>query len=120
MSARDDVHYEDLVRVKDVVVIHVADRAHGVADDLNVIQLCARRDLPADDDDVAFRVGFTGNPALLIDCETGIEDRIGDGVANFIRVTFTDGFGGKNEAAEHVKKRCESGELGVKGEEHHG
>jgi hypothetical protein len=35
--------------------------------------------------------------------KAGVKDRVGDGVADFVRVTFTHGFGGKNVSAWHVE-----------------
>ena len=58
---------ENFVRVKNVVVIHVADLAHGIAHDLDVIaSLCFGRDFAADDDDVALRVGLASHAAVLV------------------------------------------------------
>jgi hypothetical protein len=35
--------------------------------------------------------------------ETGVEDVIADGIANFVRVTFSDRFGGKDVTMRHGK-----------------
>ena len=83
--------------VKHVVVVHVTDLAHGIAHDLvdrnDVFQVLALRqirdrDLAADDDDVALGVGLAGDAALAILPKTGVQDGVGNGVANFIRMTF--------------------------------
>ena len=106
----DDGVDENLLRVKHVVVVHVTDFAHGIAHDLidrdDVFQMLALRqirdgDLAADDHDVALRVGLAGDAALAILPQAGVQDGVGNGVANFIRMTFADGFGSKNEASEH-------------------
>ncbi len=100
----DDVGHEDLVRVKNVVVVHVADLAHGVAHDLDVIQLRLGGDLAADDDDVALRVGLAGHAAGRVLRQAGVEHGVGNGVANLVGMSFTDGFGGKDVTAGHAKK----------------
>jgi hypothetical protein len=101
---------EDLLRVKDVVIVDVTDVPHRLAHDLvdrdDVLEVLPLRqigdgDLAADYDDVAFRVGFAGNPALAVLPEASVEHGVGDGVANFIRMAFAHGFGSKNKASEH-------------------
>ena len=110
----DDGVNENLLGVKDVVVVDVADVPHGFAHDLvnrdDIFQMRAfrqirNRDFTTDDDDVALRVGLAGDAAPAILPKTGVKDGIGNGVANFIRMTFANGFGSKNEAAEHGCKR---------------
>ena len=95
----DNVVDEDAVGVEDVVVVHVADLADRLADDLVVIKLGLGRDLTADHHDIALGVGLTGDTAHRILREAGIEDGIGNGVANFVGMAFADGFGGKDVAA---------------------
>ncbi len=97
----DDVLDENFVGVEDVVVVRVTNLAHGIAHDLDVIEFRLGRDLAADDDDVALYVGLAGDAALLVHREAGVENGIGDGVGDLVGVTFTDGFGGKNEATKH-------------------
>ena len=93
---------ENLPRVKDVVVVHVTDLAHGIAHNfvhrnhvLELLTLLQIRDrnFAADDDDVALGVGLAGDAARFILPDAGVEDGVGTGVTNFIRVTFPDGFG---------------------------
>ena len=59
------------------------------------------RDLAADDDQVALGVGLAGDAAVFVLGQTGVEDRVGNRVANFIGVTFTNGFGRKDETTSH-------------------
>ena len=95
--------HENLVRVEDVVVVHVADLAHGIAHDLHVIELRLGRDLAADDDDVALRVGLAGHAAVLVLREAGVEHGVGNGVANFVGMAFADGFGGEDVTTGHAR-----------------
>jgi hypothetical protein len=99
--AGDDVGNEDPVSMKNVIVVHVADLAYRIANELDIIQFGLRSNLAADDDDVALGVGFAGDPAMRILREAGIEHRIGNCVANFIWVTFPDGFGRENVTTRH-------------------
>ena len=48
-------------------------------------------DLTTDDHDVALGEGFAGDAALRVHREAGVEDGIGDGVANFVWMAFADG-----------------------------
>ena len=43
-----------------------------------------------DDNDVALHEGFASNATGRIDCQTGIEDGIGNGVRNFIWMAFAN------------------------------
>jgi hypothetical protein len=99
--AGNDVANEDPVGVEDVIIVHVADLAHGIAHDLDIIQFGFRSDLAADDDDVAFGVGLASDPAVGILRQARIEHRIGNRVANFVGVTFPNGFGRKNVTTRH-------------------
>ena len=61
-------------------------------------------DLAPNDYEVALRVSFTGDPAPAVLPQAGVEDSVGNGVANFVRMTFANGFGSKNETTEHGNK----------------
>ncbi len=106
---------EDFVGVENVVVIHIADAAHSLADDLAdvddlinglggaeffVLEL-GDGDLTADDDDVALHKGLAGHAAPRIHGEACVEDGVGDGVGDFVGVAFTDGLGGEDVGAGH-------------------
>ena len=99
--AGDDVANEDPVGVENIIIVHVADLAHGIAHDLDIIEFGFRSDLAADDDDVALGVGLASDAAMGILHQARVEHRIGNGVANFVGVTFPDGFGRKNETTRH-------------------
>ena len=99
----DDVLDENAVRVKDVVIVHVADLANGIAHDLDVVELGLGGDFTADDDDITLGVGLAGDTAVLVLTDAGIEHGVGDGVTDFVGVTFTDGLGGKNETTGHSR-----------------
>ncbi len=103
----DDVLDVDLVRVKDIIVVYVTDLAHGLTDDFVdrknraerfVVSQIWNRDLPTNDNDIALGVGLAGNTTASILFNAGVENGIRNRVANFVGVTFTDGFGRKNVA----------------------
>ena len=109
----DDVLNVDLIGMENVVLIDVTDFANAIAHDLGDWQNALKRfvfgqarngDLAADNDALRFGVGFTRHPAMSILPEAGIEHRVGDGIANLIRVTFPNRFGRKNVATRHTKK----------------
>ncbi len=112
---REVVVDENGVGVEDVVVVHVADVADGVADDLVdverlvdglglaglfVLQL-RQGDLAADDDDVGLYEGLTGHAGRFVEGKTGIENAVGNEVGDLVRVAFADGFGRKNKGICH-------------------
>ena len=71
----------------------VTDLAHGIAHDLEIIEFRFRGDFAADDHDVALGVSLARDSAVRILRQARIEHRVGDCVANFVGVTFTNGFG---------------------------
>ena len=106
----DDVLNVNFVGVKNIVLIHVADLTDGVAHDLIdrhdrfkrlVVRQIRNRDFAADDDRVALGEGLASDPAMGILRQARIKHRIGNGVANFVGVTFPDGFGRKNVTTRH-------------------
>ena len=106
----DDVLDVDLVGMKNVVVVHVTDLSNCIAHDFVDRQNSAERfvfgkiwnrDLAADDHDVALGVGFARDATMSILPDACVEDGVGNGVANFIGMTFPDRFGRKNVATGH-------------------
>src|SRR4029453_10617327 len=90
-----------LVGVKNVVFVDISDFAHGVANDLHVIEFRLGGDFTAHDNDIALGVGFTGDAAFRVLGKARVQHRIGNRVTNFVWVSFTHGLGGKNEATKH-------------------
>ncbi len=86
--------------MEDVVIIDVSDFADGFANDGGVVEVGLGGDFAPNDDDVTFGVGLARDARGGIDGEAGVEDGVGDGVADFIGVAFTDGFGGENVTAQ--------------------
>src|SRR5581483_2389609 len=107
----DDVRQENFVGMKNVVLVDVTDFRDGIAHDPVDVENGSERlalllefrngDFAADNDHVAFGVGLAGDPAVFILLQTSVEDGVGNGVTNFVRVTFTDRFRGKNKASRH-------------------
>jgi hypothetical protein len=87
--------------MEDIVVVGVADAANGFANDRADIHHGVEGgafdfwngDLATDDDGVAFNEGLAGNAAGFVDREAGVEDGVGDGVADFVWMAFANGFG---------------------------
>ena len=98
---RDRVEDQHPVSVKDVVLVRVADVADGLAGDGVVIQHRLGRDLAADHHQVALGVGFTGNAAGRVLGQAGIQHRIRNGVAHFVRVALANGLGRKDVVFAH-------------------
>jgi len=77
-----------------VVVADVLDR---VADDLLVVDDRLGRDLTAHEDHTSLGHRFAGDFGVGVLLEVSIEDGIRHLIADLVRVTFSDGFGGEEE-----------------------
>ena len=97
----DGLGDDDLVGVENVVVIHVADLADGAADDFFKIQVGVRGDFAGEHDHVALHERFAGHAAAFVLGQTRVEDRVGNGVANFVRVAFANRLGRKDVVRGH-------------------
>ena len=97
----DRVQDQHPVRVKHVVVMRVADLADGLAGDRVEIQLRLGRDLAAHHHQVALGVGLAGHAAARVLRQAGVQHRIGNGIAHFVRVAFADGLGRKDVVLAH-------------------
>ena len=84
------VIYEHFISMKNIIIIHIADATNGVTNDRFVIQLRTCCDFATYTHDVAFNKGLTRHATALVLCETGIKNRIADGVTHFIRMPFAD------------------------------
>ena len=102
---RDDIHNEDLVSVENVIVVDVADFADRLADDRVMIEFGFSGDFAADDNHITLGVSFAGNATAGILSKTGVQDGVRDGIANFVRVAFADGLGGKDVVFAHKQGR---------------
>src|ERR1043166_79022 len=97
----DGVEDEDAIGVEDVLFVRIAAVADGLASDGVVIKHRLGRDLAADDHQVAFGVGFAGDAAGRVLGQAGVQHRIGDGIADFVRVALANGLGGKDVVFAH-------------------
>lgn len=98
---RDGLGDENFVRVKNIIIVDVANAADGVADDAFKVELRVGGDFAGEDDHVAFDECFGGHAAAFVLREAGVEDRVGNGVAHFVGVAFANRFGGKNIVRGH-------------------
>ena len=84
--------------MENVVIIGVANFTNGFANDfLNIDhftnRFCAdlrNADLAANDDLIRFYESLASDTTVLIDRQAGVENCIGNGVRNFIRMAFAD------------------------------
>ena len=65
------------------------------------IELGLGGDFAADHDQVALGVGLAGHAAARVLRQAGVQHGIGNGVADFVRMAFADGLGGKDEVLAH-------------------
>jgi hypothetical protein len=97
--------------VEDVVVVHVADLADRGARDLLEVELGLGGDLAADDDHVRLDERLTGDAAVLVLRQAGVEHRIGNRVGDLVRMAFADGLRREDESIGHnapTKKPAQS------------
>ena len=99
--AGEGVHDVDAVGVEDVFGMSITDRADGGANELIVIQFRAGGDFSCDDDEIGLNQGFAGDAAVRVLGEAGIEDCIGDAVADLIGMAFADRLRRKDKVTFH-------------------
>ena len=93
--------------MEDVVVVVITDLADRIADDFAQIESGLERgvlelgnsDLATDHHNVALGISLAGDPAGWIQCQAGVQDGIGNGVANFVGMAFANRFGREDVAA---------------------
>ena len=88
--------------MKNAIAVHISDVSNGRAYALLKVKFRIAGYLPGDDDEVAFGERFAGHAAQRVLLKTSVENVIADGVANFVRMAFCDGLGGKNVTTRHV------------------
>ena len=81
--------------VKAVFCAVVADLAHGLAHDLRDVDVAVGRDLAHDVHDAGRDRAFAGDAAVRVLRQNGVEDRVGDLVADLVGMSLRDGFGCK-------------------------
>ena len=94
--------------MEDVVVVHVADLADGVADDFLEVDLGLGGEFAGDDDVVALDQGLAGDAGEPVLREAGVEDGIRDAVSDLVRVALADGFGREDEGGVACHKTRET------------
>ena len=78
------------VAVPDLGVTNFGD---GGANHLLVVEFSARGDFTTESDKIVFHHGLAGHSAAGVLLETGVENRVGDGVTHLVGVAFGDGLG---------------------------
>src|SRR5204862_4180400 len=96
------------IGVKNAVAVHISDVADGSAHVLFKVKLRVAGYFAGDDDEVAFGERFASHAAQWILLKTSVENVIADGIANFIGMTFGNGFGGKDVTTGHGLKNVET------------
>ena len=97
----DGVQDQHPVRVKDIVVMRVTDLADRLAGNRIEVRLRLGRDFTAHHDQVALGVGLAGHAAARVLRQAGVQHRIGNGIAHFVRVALADGLGRKDVVLAH-------------------
>ena len=92
---------DDFVGVENIVVVDVADFPNGLTHDFFEIEFGVGGDFTGEHDHVAFDQCLAGHAAFFVLAEAGVEDGVGNGVANFVGVAFADRLGGKNVVRGH-------------------
>lgn len=92
--------------VESLLGVIVTDVLDGVSDDLLVVELSLGGDLTEDHDHTGLGGGLTGDLGVRVLLETGIEDGIGDLVADLVWVTLTDGLAEKMNSGKARSVCC--------------
>src|ERR1044071_4081873 len=96
---------EDTVGVENIVVMGITDLADGLTRYGVVVEPGLGGNLTAHHHEVALGVGFTGDAAVFILGQAGVQDGVGNGVTNFVRVAFADGLRGEDIVFAHETGR---------------
>ena len=91
------------IGVKNAIAVYISNAANCVPNPLFEIKLRITRNLPGENNEIAFGERLASDSAQRVRVETGVKNVIADGIANFVRVTFSDRFGGKNVTMRHGK-----------------
>ena len=89
----------DAVGVERGLRVVVAQLAHGLAHEGQVVERGDGADLTGQDHDARLAEHLAGDPAPAVQLEIGVEDRVGDVVADLVRVALRHRLGGENDAA---------------------
>jgi hypothetical protein len=105
----------DVVAVVAVVAVVVADPPDRLADDLGDVEVDLARDLAGDHRHAGVDQRLAGDPALGVPRHDGVEDRVGDLVADLVGVALGDGLGREQVLAlgERLDLRHEGNVSGV-------
>ena len=90
------------VRVKAVSGIDIADFPDGIPSHLGVVHLGFGGDLAADNTEIRGDHGLAGHPGAGILRQAGVQDGIGDGVGNLVRVAVGYTFRGKESFFHNI------------------
>ena len=97
------------IGVKNAIAIDISDVADAGAHALLKVKLRVAGYLAGDDDEIAFGECFASHAAQRILLKTSVENVIADGIADFIGVTFGDGFRRKDVTTRHGLKKALKG-----------
>ena len=87
--------------MKNIIIVGITDFTDGLAGNGRVIEPSLGRDFAADHDQVALGVGLTGHAAAQVLPQAGVKNRVGNSVANFVRMAFADGLRGEDVIFTH-------------------
>ena len=85
--------------------VGVADLLDRLADDLVVVELGVGRDLAGEDHVVALDQRLARDAALRVLLEAGVEDRVGDVIADLVGVTFGHRLGRERETRHDAPQK---------------
>ena len=84
---------ENLVGMKYIVIIDIADATNGFAGDFDEVQLGFRGDFTTDNHDIGFGVAFAGHAAEFVLGEASVQDGVRNGIADLVGMAFGHGLG---------------------------
>src|SRR6476660_7983432 len=96
------------IGVKNAISVDISDVADAGAYTLLKVKLRVAGYFAGDDDEIAFGECFASHATQRVLFKTSVENVIADGIANFIGVTFGDGFRRKDVTTRHGLKNVEA------------
>src|SRR5258708_2614868 len=95
------LNHQTSLSVEKRSIVSVSDFPNCRSDLLDVVEPRVGRNFAGDDDQISFGKGFTSDPATWVLGKAGIQDSVGDSIADFVWMTFSYRFGREDITTRH-------------------
>jgi hypothetical protein len=95
---------ENVICVKHIIIVHIANFANSLTDDLLDVELGFRGDFTANTNYITLNEGLASNSARFILSKASVKHGVGNRVGNFVWMAFANRLGGEYEVFTHDPK----------------